>query len=172
MASDERSIIKQFYKAIKSNDPFKLDSAFESIYYYYYCYLFKISMDIIEDEETAKEVINDVFLSLFNNKDKLKEEKNIKYYLVTMTKNRSIDRLRQRKEICVDIDTFENSNKITLFNKITEFVDEQEYEIIVMHLVFNNTFIEIAKKKDLSSKKVRMIYNRAINKIKIGFGKR
>lgn len=89
-----------------------------------------------------------------------------------MTKNRSIDRLRQRKEICVDIDTFENSNKITLFKKITEFVDEQEYEIIVMHLVFNNTFIEIAKKKDLSSKKVRMIYNRAINKIKIGFGKR
>lgn len=75
MASDERSIIKKFYKAIKSNDPFKLDSAFESIYYYYYCYLFKISMDIIEDEETAKEVINDVFLSLFNNKDKLEEEK-------------------------------------------------------------------------------------------------
>ena len=58
----------------------------------------------ISDEETIKEIIQDVFVKLWQNREKLYSEDSLKSYIYQITKNHVIDILRKNKLELVNFD--------------------------------------------------------------------
>lgn len=66
---------------------------FENLFKENYQHLFYCALDIVNDEETAKDIVSEVFTDLWESyPDNLK--KNMKSYLRTVVKNKAIDTLR------------------------------------------------------------------------------
>ena len=67
---------------------------FEEIYTGNYTRLYYYALHIMNDEETAKDILNDVFTALWNNIETIDISK-INAYLMTSVRNRSVDHLRR-----------------------------------------------------------------------------
>ncbi len=77
----------------------KLDSekAFREIMDCWYSRLFNFANGYLTNEENSKEVLQDVFLKLWDNRRKLAENTNLNAYLFTLTRNRCIDIIRRER---------------------------------------------------------------------------
>jgi RNA polymerase sigma-70 factor, ECF subfamily len=63
----------------------------------WYSHLFNFAIGYLNDEENTKEILQDVFLKLWDNRQKLTLDTNLKAYLFTLTRNRCIDMIRREK---------------------------------------------------------------------------
>ncbi len=93
-----------------------LNSKFEAIYFAYSKYLYSIGVNILKDEQSAADALQQCFIKIFENIDKIKEvnSSHTKSFISIIMRNESINLLRKRK---------------TAFN-VTEFSDEALYIII------------------------------------------
>lgn len=113
------------------------DKTFELLYKEYFTLLCNISNSIVKDSDVAKDVVQQVFLKLWNKKDDLKIQSSIRSYLHRAIINTSLNHLEmQKKMISFDKDVFENSS----FNLSADRDDHQKSELI-------KTKIELAIKK-------------------------
>ena len=71
--------------------------AFELLFKMYYPTLCSFSNKYLINPEEAKDVVQDVFLKLWENRDEIDTKESLKAYLFRITANNSIDRLRRRK---------------------------------------------------------------------------
>lgn len=91
------------------NDPFKTEEewllrikkgdkeAFSLFFYKYYNSLCYFAINILEDSHVAEDVVQDVFVTIWNRRKKLSVEGSIRSYLYKSVKNRSINYLRSKK---------------------------------------------------------------------------
>ncbi|UZR96845.1 RNA polymerase sigma factor [Chondrinema litorale] len=79
------------YRIAHSND--KL--AFRDFYDFYFEKLFTFSFRILKSNTLAEEVISDVFMKIWTQRNKLSEIKNIETYLYVLVKNRSLDIIKK-----------------------------------------------------------------------------
>lgn len=66
---------------------------FERVYTENYLRLYYYALHIVNDEEAAKDILNDVFVALWKNIETFKEN-NFNAYLMTSVRNRAVDFLR------------------------------------------------------------------------------
>lgn len=164
--------IKEIKKAIDKNDRFLLESVFESIYYKYSKLIKFVIYKIVNDRELTNDLTQEVFTNFFNAMI-TSNLKNIKYLLVTMARNKSVDYLRKNKlDVIIDdnfVLNFEYEEKSTIPDIIKElklYLTDDEIEIIVLHLVYDFTFKKIASMKGVTTSAINNKYNRAIKKYK------
>lgn len=69
---------------------------FSQLYFLYYMKLLRFSQTYVESEEEAKNIVQDVFLYLWEHFGVLGEVHNVEAFLVTMTKNRCLNFLKHR----------------------------------------------------------------------------
>ena len=72
-------------------------SSFEVIYKSHYRRIFHFALQYLHDEEVCSNIIQDVFSSLWDNKEKLLTETNLNAWLFTVTKNRCLKYIRDLK---------------------------------------------------------------------------
>lgn len=172
---NEKNIISNFKEGNKLN--------IERIIEEYSNYLFTVIKNICGDIltiEDIEEIIFDVFLALWKNKDKLDEEKNIKPYISSIAHNLTKKKLTEInpkfKIIELDdnlnintdnwIDFIENKLKIEELNYILKDLSEEDYQIFTLFYYNSNKTKEIAKKLDISNMKVKTKLHRIRNLIK------
>ena len=84
-------------------------------------------------------------------------------------KNLSINLLKQKKDVVRDYD-FErvgnNPKNRMIYNFMREVLDNEEYDIIMEHVVYGKTLKEISKMMKCNSNTLKSKYLRAINKLK------
>ena len=85
--------------SLKSGDRTAFDHAFRS----YYKYLFTIGFTYLKDEHLAKDIVQDVFMDLWNRREKIEIEYSIKYFLRREVINGSLATLRKTKRISYDV---------------------------------------------------------------------
>lgn len=66
---------------------------FEKIYTEHYIRLYYLALHIVNDEDVSKDILNDIFTSLWNNFSGIKHS-NVYAYLSTSVRNRAVDHLR------------------------------------------------------------------------------
>ncbi len=71
------------------------EQAFSALFYNYKAKLFSFILDITSSREAAEDVVQDVFLKIWQQKDKLKEVDNFNAYIFKISQNHSIDQLRK-----------------------------------------------------------------------------
>ncbi len=163
---NQKRIIRDF----QSENKIVAESAFNEIYNEYSYLVYYISLKIVKDNDLALEITNECFYQLFKNRFNLDNNKNLKYYLTTISKNTSLNYLRQQKHFEPLNDIYSYNPKYNDFEnylkEFTNFLDELELETLIYHFLYDFTFKEIAKDKNVSINIITGKYQRAIKKIK------
>ena len=105
------------YKELKEyikEDKLDIETVIKEYSGYIYTSIINMSSNILKDED-IEEIISDVFLILWKNKDKLKLTDKVNFYLVGIAKNLLKEKYRKQKKN-LNIDDYENyfSNNQTL----------------------------------------------------------
>lgn len=158
--------------ALKYKNKNTLNNVFEEIYYEYGNLVGFVISKYVQDKGDIEELINDVFLSFFNNLYKIKL-KNIKSYLTTAAKNKAISYLRKNKNSYILDDNciskiVEQSNTLyyQIIRSMKDILSDEEINLIIEHTVYDVSFKELAKKSNKPISTISTQYYSAINKYK------
>ena len=162
----------------------KIDKqSYQAIFQEFYNMLGNYSNTIVHNSTDAEDVVQEVFIQLWNKRDTLKIETKIKYYLFTAVKNRSIEVLRKRKMHNKYVEIEKNvkesveylgddSEDIVLKEKLHRSIRQLPpkcQEIFVMNKLNGLTYNEIAESLNLSSKTVENQIARALKLLRLKF---
>lgn len=163
---------KRLFKMMNSNNPRSIDDALNDIYETYKPLLVFIASRYLNDTEDIKDVVQETFIEFFQHMHQ--EHKNIKAYLTIACKHHAIDVLRKKKHIqymseeeinaLIDDDTRYQNTYSEMIHDLRCYLQEEEVNIIVFHLVDGLTFQEIAVKMYTNANTIKTRYYRALRK--------
>ena len=162
-------------------------AAFEILFKLYYDKLIHIAKNYLIYQEDAEEVIQNVFLKLWENKRKLKTITNINNYIYTITKNACLDVIKHQKVKLDYINSdlhkkanihfqFINDEAASLLianeldqkiKKSIELLPQKSKEVFIMSRVNGLKHNEIAEELNISKKTVDNHISKAIKHMKL-----
>jgi RNA polymerase sigma-70 factor (ECF subfamily) len=154
----------------------------------FYPRLFNFCFGYLHNSDWSREVLQDVFLSLWENREKLNPEKSIQAYLFTLTRNKCLDLIRHRKvalqfqqealanyeRLAVNYHALlDNGLDLLLTKELEEAIDEAIANLPEKaRLVFSMSrfdglkYKEIASQLNISEKTVEAHMRKALNDIR------
>lgn len=110
------------------------EAAFSEIFYYYVPRLYSFIKKMTRSAEMAEELVQEVFLSLWINREKLAEVENCSSYIFTIAANKTFNYLKSKAIHERYLDTMASSNNGS-DNNTMETVDFHESQSLVNKLV-------------------------------------
>ncbi len=93
--------------------------SFKRIYDKYHANLFKYSLKFVKSEENAKEIVHDVFLKIWINRQTINPHLPFKYYLIKICKNTTINFLTRKAR-----ENFFQQNVLLTFEEATNETED------------------------------------------------
>ena len=144
---------------------------------------------IVLDAELAKEIVQDVFLKIWDNRDSLEIKTSLKAYIYQMTHNLCIDHLRNRAnkrnlnlisydDLKLRLEIFELEDHDSLFDKLfteqmeaaihhaIEELPEQCREVFILSRYESLSYPQISKELNISLSTTKTQMVRAMHKLK------
>ena len=139
--------------------------------------MFKIAMGILHNKSDAEDVVQDAFLSIINNIDKVTQIpcREMAFYFVTITKNIAINKINKENrhpledieehyEITCDYSVEKQADKNFLINGIKSALTElsdRDYSIMYLYVFKQMTPKEIAAELNICEKNIHTYIDRA-----------
>lgn len=133
-----------------------------------YIYKIIINRNIKLNDEDIEELVSDVFLALWNNREKLDLNKKMSSYLAGITKNllskkirdiKSINYLEDLKEDLIEIDSIENQitelEKNNLIRNEIEKLKKQDKDIFILYYYNSKSMKDISFILNIQEKKIK-----------------
>ena len=154
--------------------------ALRRIYEKYLNHLLTLAMALLNDANTAEDIVHDVFVSFAKSTEDFKLIGNLKSYLSTCVMNRTRDQIRanqrrpmklvESESISSDLHRPDrlvicNEESQRLNHAIAQLPDEQR-EVIVLRLKGEMKFREIAKLQNVSVNTIQGRYRYGLNKLR------
>ena len=134
------------------------------------------------DKASSEDVVQDVFLQIWENADSIHIKTNLRVYLCTMVRNRCLNRLKalkitdhskflERNEYLIaDVprEPFPDKDRAMVYNRVLQIVDAMPMgmqQIFKMKFVNNYKYIEIADELGISVNTVKTQLKRAKSRI-------
>jgi RNA polymerase sigma-70 factor (family 1) len=145
--------------------------AFETFYFRYYKLLFHYIVSRFQSSEIAREIIQEIFKRLWQNRRNLDTKKSIKAYLFRIANNLLIDSYRKkhvqkryfdRSKELPESQSNENLDFKTQFNIAMGKLPENCRIVFTLHHVKKYTYLEIAEMCSVSKKTVEKRMKMAI----------
>ena len=152
-------------------------STFEKLFRSHFNGLTRFALKYVKDFETAKEIVQDAFITLWERRESIDLSKPVKSYLATTIYNKSLNYLRDNKKFNKDILSFENLYPLVdhnqgdalvaaeiaqKINSAIEELPEKCKEIFVMNRYDNLKYQQIADKLQISIKTVETQMSKAL----------
>jgi RNA polymerase sigma factor (sigma-70 family) len=145
--------------------------------------LLRFATLFLKDEDEAKDVVQDVFLKLWQKRDELEKVENIEAFAMRMTRNRCLDVIRASKTITISAETDRKMKEESLdVHKQVEFIESAnqikklinqlpDLQRTVMYLrdIEQLTYDEIAETTELQLNAIRVNLSRARKKVRDEF---
>ena len=142
--------------------------------------LLRFALQILQDEEQAKDVLQDIFLKLWQKRDELAKVENLEAFAIRMTRNRCLDVIRSRRTVsmevvkknrisvedCSDTDYLENSDTASLIKRIINDLPELQRTVIQLRDIEQLEYDEIAEATELNVNAIRVNLSRARKKVR------
>ncbi len=137
--------------------------------------LYRYAFRFLSNKEEAEDAVQDIFLKIWNMRDKLSEYRNIHAFTITMTRNHCLDRLRRKKmEYIIDTGNddvrasdmnfekrMENSEKFRIIMEIIDALPENYRSVIQLRDIEGYEYEELAEKLAIDIGYLRVILSRA-----------
>lgn len=165
------SIAKRDIKRLASANRHDMEKAFNHIYQEYVFLLYYIALKITSNSELSKDICQQVFLKLYENRGQIKTIKNLKAYLTTMCRNTAINSLqKENKYVSLEeevIDEHNINNDFELYiAKFKDFLQEDEIDLVIYRFLYDFSFNEIAELHHCSINVITGKYRRTMIKIR------
>ncbi len=164
---------KRLYHKIQSGNEEQIHKVFNEIYVTYGKLVFFVISKYVYQLQDIEDLTNDVFLSFFNQIQKIDLTNNIKSYLTTSAKNKALNFINKQNnstEISESIfllpDKNSNTSYYLLLKEMEECLTKEEIEIILKHSVEGMKFKSIAAELKRPTNSIITTYHRAIKKFK------
>lgn len=164
--SVEDSISSSAIILLKKGD----ESSFKKIYDQLSDFVYSIAIRFLKDESSSEEIVQDVFLRLWQNREKLNENGNLTAYLYIIAKRLCLNRLREARR---SSESFEKL--ISKIDQISECTQEQIFYTELNHRLTQaisllperqkNVF-QLSRMEDLSHKEIAHRLNISPNTVK------
>lgn len=147
--------------------------------------LFRFGYSLLQNREEAEDALQEVFIKMWSQKDRLSQIRNTEAYAMKLMKNLCLDRLRyfkNKKMISLDsqsagTDNFTPFTSVSfndlkgLMLKLFSVLPEQQRMIIHMRDIEHYSFEEIQEVTGLPINNIRVILSRARQNVKSSYQK-
>lgn len=155
---------------------------FKQLFQQYYTPLCNFANQIVKDRDAAEDVVQTVFIRMWNGIDTLKLKTSFKSYIFQSTRNASIDHLRKNNHRTESLDQVdiadedqgisfdEEADQQLLRKKLMDAIDSlkpKTREIFKLHKFEGLTYPEIAEHLDIPQRTVEYNIYTAINQLKV-----
>lgn len=145
--------------------------------------LLRFAVQFLKDEDEAKDVVQDVFLKLWQKKEELDRIENMEAFTMRMTRNRCLDILRANKVVPIDAETDRKMKQETIdvhaqielseaAGQVKMLIEQlPDVQRNVMHLrdIEQLEYEEIAERTGLQVNAIRVNLSRARKKVRDEF---
>jgi len=142
--------------------------------------LLRFALQILQDEEEAKDVLQDTFLKLWQKREELGKVENLEAFAIRMVRNRCLDVIRGRRTVSMELvkknkqadeassdsDLLENTDSVRLVKRIISGLPEQQRMVIQLRDIEQLEYEEIAEATDLNVNAIRANLSRARKKVR------
>ena len=149
----------------------------------HYKLLYRVAYHLTGNAQDAEDLLQDMYLKLWQKREDLKEETDTQAYLVTMMKNLFIDQRRHKRiDASEDIEAqasppdersldhqIDARDEVRQVEGLIRQLSERDAKIIQMHLMEDRSYEEIESDTGLSQGNIRIIVMRAKKKLKQQF---
>ena len=155
--------------------------ALRRIYAKYKNDLLKLAVSLVNDVNTAEDVVQDVFVSLAESADRIRVSGNLRRYLMTCVANRIRNRRRDRRRHeaadigganCVACDSRRPeqwailSEELALLSDALARIPYEQREVVSLHMEGDMTFRQIARLQNASINTVQGRYRYGMNRLR------
>jgi RNA polymerase sigma factor (sigma-70 family) len=136
--------------------------------------LYRLAYSILHNREESEDVVQEIFTRLWSKRNQLGDLDNIKFYVLRVTKNLCLDRIKLRKHVVGEIETMkilsknytpqeslEMKNMLATVNEIIKLLPEQQRLIVHLRNIEELSMEEIASVTEMSVNNIRVTLSRA-----------
>ena len=142
--------------------------------------LLRYALHILQNEEEAKDVLQDIFLKLWQKRDELSAIENLEAFAMRMIRNRCLDVIRGRRTVSVETirkadlpeegecepNHLEDADSVVLVKRIIAGLPELQRVIIQLRDIEQLGYEEIADVTQLNVNAIRVNLSRARKKVR------
>ena len=153
--------------------------AYVELYDYYFAGLHRLGANYVFDVETAKGIVQSVFVSLYERIDTLGEDMNLGAYLSVTVRNNCLNYLRDRRvedkhktlylqasEQADALDWLDDEEVIANIKAVIATLPDKYRKVCELRFYGNLPYTEIAAQLGLTENAVKVQVHRAVQKIK------
>lgn len=172
---DKNKELTRIFSEFKENNM----KSYDVFYKEYYSLIYGIVFSILKNKENTEDVVQEIFVKIYNLDRKKLPEKASFSWIYTVSKNEAFNYLRKnKKEVNIEdiYELREESNEIEeiidihTYNKIISGLNEKEREIVSLKILSNFTFKKIGQMLQMPTATVQWRYYKAVNSLKISLG--
>lgn len=141
---------------------------FDAIFEQYFDRIYYKVLSIVKNPEDAEDIAQEVFMSVYKNLSKFREESNIYTWIYKIAINKTYDFFRKRKveldlnEEILALDDGNSAETSVLLNEKLKKIGKEEKEIVLMKDIYGYKLKEIAEMKKMNISTVKSVYYKAI----------
>jgi len=152
--------------------------AFEELYFRYHARLYNFCNTIIRNTQEAEGLVQEIFITIWENREKLDENKSFSGFIFKIARNKVLNRIKQKlthnvyrkymsdkEPIDLRIE-IESREMMVLIQKSIDALPEQTKEIFLFSRKDGMTYKEIARKLNISENVVDHEIRKALQKIR------
>ncbi|MFY9152434.1 MAG: sigma-70 family RNA polymerase sigma factor [Prolixibacteraceae bacterium] len=142
--------------------------------------LLRFAQQILQNEEEAKDVLQDIFLKLWQKRDELGKVENLEAFTMRMMRNRCLDQIRARRTVSLEVvkkgklpdeekqetDQLEIADSVGLVKRIIGELPDIQRTIIHLRDVEQLEYEEIAEATQMNVNAIRVNLSRARKKVR------
>lgn len=148
--------------------------------------LYRYAYRFLEDAEQSQDAVQEIFIKLWNQKERLNEIENIEAFAIRVTRNHCLDVIKSRRTVSLDVnDYFKDrisdesdpekelykSDSMIKLAKLIEELTEPHRTVLRMRDIDGYTNEEVGETLGLSAGNVRVVLSRARKKVREGLEK-
>lgn len=171
----------ELMREIKADNMF----AFDVLYKKYSNRVYKFGHSILKSQEESENLMQDVFLNLWENRHKVEKDSSVKSYVFTITYNSAISIIRKKareSEFVEYLKTLQEINEDPVnieleYNELADKLDEiirelpqRQKEVYLLHKVEGLKYSEIAERLNISLNTIENHMSRALKTIREKLG--
>ena len=181
----EESILysdEKLMQEIKADNMF----AFDILYKKYSKRIYKFAYSLLKSQEESENIVQDVFLNLWENRNKVEKDSSVKYYVFTIAYNSAISIIRKKARESQFIEYLKSLQDLNqepvnieleyheLTHRLEDIVDhlpDRQKSIYVLHNIEGLKYSEISKRLNISTNTIENHMSRALRTIRKKLGK-
>ena len=152
-------------------------SAFEELYNKASGAVYGLAISILRNPADAEDVVQDTFISIYDNANKYQPNGKAMAWIFTITRNHALMKIRDRKkqnlvdpnelyDVGIDSTAEQEMQDDELIRVISNVLKSDERQIVMMHVMSNMKHKDIAEIMDMPLSTVLSKYRRSLKKLR------